>query len=174
MPHSCNPLRLNVGYIINLSVGDSREFGFEIPSLHLDSDLDLDNLRGLARITRTAQGLLVQVKISAMVDYDCGRCLTSFSQSSKTDFTELYAFSSNSITDSELIVPEDAHIDLTPLIREYMLLEVPMSPLCRPDCKGLCPICGENFNNATCNHENDSIDPRLAILKSLLEKSDKS
>lgn len=174
MPQSSNPLRLNVGFIINLSVGDSREFNFDLPTLHLDTDLDLVDLSGLARITRTAQGLLVQVSLNAMVDYDCVRCLTSFCQSLKTEFTELYAFSRNSITDSGLILPDDAHIDLKPLIREYMLLEVPMSPLCRPDCKGLCPICGENLNEATCNHEDDSIDPRLEILKSLLDKSNKS
>ncbi len=174
MPHSSNPLRLNVGFIINLSVGDSREFTFDIPTLHLDSDFDVFDLSGITRITRTAQGLLTQVKLSAMVECDCVRCLTSFNQPLNTEFTELYAFSRNSVTDSGLILPEDAHIDLTPLIREYMLLEVPMSPLCRSDCKGLCPICGENLNETTCNHEDDSIDPRLAILKSLLDKNNKS
>jgi len=174
VPHSSNPLRLNVGFIINLSVGDSRDFIFELPTLHLDTDLDLVDISGLVHITRTAQGLLVQVKINAKLDCECVRCLTSFNQPLKTEFTELYAFSRNSITDSGLIVPEDAHLDLKPIIREYMLLEVPMSPLCRPDCKGLCPICGENFNERNCNHEDDSIDPRLAILKSLLDKSDNS
>lgn len=174
MPHSSNPLRLNVGFIINLSVGDSRDFNFDLPILHLDTDFDLVDVSGSAHITRTAQGLLVQVKLSAMADCDCVRCLTSFSQSLKTEFTELYSFSRNSISDSGLILPEDAHIDLKPLIREYMLLEVPMSPLCRPDCKGLCPICGENLNETTCNHDDDNIDPRLAILKSLLDKNDKS
>lgn len=172
MPHSSNPLRLNVGFIVGLSVGDSRDFIFDIPSLHLDTDFDLVNLSGSAHITRTAQGLLAQVKLNAMVECDCVRCLTPFSQSLNSEFTELYAFSRNSVTESGLILPEDAHIDLTPLIREYLLLEVPMSPLCRTDCKGLCPICGENLNETTCHHEDDSIDPRLAILKSLLEKKD--
>jgi uncharacterized protein len=169
--HSSNPLRLNIGFIIHLPVGDSREFVFDIPTIHLDSDFDLVDLRGMAHITRTAQGLLAQVKLSAMMDCDCVRCLNSFKYPLKTEFTELYAFSRNSITDSGLILPEDAHIDLLPLIREYMLLEVPMSPLCRSDCKGLCPICGENLNETTCNHENDSFDPRLAVLKSLLDKN---
>ncbi|MBN1535886.1 MAG: DUF177 domain-containing protein [Anaerolineales bacterium] len=172
MPHSSNPLRLNVGFIVNLSVGDSREFIFDVPALHLDSDFTFMDLSGVARITRTAQGLLVQVKLSALAECDCVRCLTPFSQSLKTEFTELYAFSRDSMTDSGLILPEDAHIDFAPIIREYMLLEVPMSPLCRPDCKGLCPICGENLNETKCNHEEDTIDPRLAILKSLLDKSD--
>jgi len=172
VPHSSNPLRLNVGFIINLSVGESRDFTFDIPNLHLDTDFDLVNLNGLAHITRTAQGLLVQVKLNAVVNCECVRCLTPFNQPLHSEFTELYAFSRNSMTDSGLILPDDAQIDLKPLIREYMLLEVPISPLCKEDCKGLCPICGENLNITTCNHEEDSIDPRLAILKSLLKKSE--
>jgi uncharacterized protein len=167
---SINPLRLNVGFLINLSVGDSRDFIFDIPHIHLEPDLDLGDLGGTARITRTAQGLLVQARLSATLLTECVRCLTDFQQPLNVDFTELYAFSRNSVTDSDLVLPEDAHINLTPLIREYMLLEVPISPLCKPDCKGLCPVCGENLNETFCNHEDEAIDPRLAILKTLLEK----
>jgi uncharacterized protein len=56
------------------------------------------------------------------------------------------------------------------LFREYILLEIPISPLCRPDCKGLCPICGNNLNEDTCHHEEEAGDPRLASLKALLNK----
>lgn len=170
MSQSSNPLRLNVGFLINLSVGDSRDFIFDIPHIHLVPDLDLGDLGGTARITRTAQGLLVQARLSATLLTECVRCLTDFQQPLNVDFTELYAFSRNSVTDSDLVLPEDAHINLAPLIREYMLLEVPISPLCKPDCKGLCPVCGENLNETVCNHEDEAIDPRLAILKTLLEK----
>jgi uncharacterized protein len=83
------------------------------------------------------------------------------------EFTELYAFSRNSVTDSGLLFPEDGHIDLAPLVREYALLAVPITPLCRPDCKGLCPVCGENQNETTCNHSEDEINPDFEILKSL-------
>jgi uncharacterized protein len=79
----------------------------------------------------------------------------------------LYAFTPRSATDSDLIVPEDGHIDLAPLVREYMLLDIPMKPLCRPDCKGLCPVCGQNLNDSTCQHQVDEIDPRLSVLKEL-------
>jgi len=98
------------------------------------------------------------------------RCLTAFLQPLKIDFAELFAFSPNSITDAELLLPENAQINLGPLVREYMLLEVPISPLCRLDCKGLCPVCGENLNETTCHHDDDAVDPRLSILKSLLDK----
>jgi uncharacterized protein len=51
-----------------------------------------------------------------------------------------------------------------------MFLAVPISPLCSPDCLGLCPICGGNLNESVCQHEEELIDPRLDILKSLLEE----
>jgi len=54
-------------------------------------------------------------------------------------------------------------------VREYMLLEVPLNPLCKPDCKGLCPICGGNLNEEVCNHDAEVLDPRLAALKMLLK-----
>jgi DUF177 domain-containing protein len=82
----------------------------------------------------------------------------------------LYAFSQRYVTDSGLLMPETGIIDLGPVLREYAVLEIPISPLCKPDCKGLCPICGNNLNECTCNHADDSVDPRLAALRSLLEK----
>lgn len=164
-----NPLRLNVGFLINIPLGESREFPIEISDIRPDPDLALRNLSGVARMTHTANGILAHVMLTASLASQCVRCLNDFDLSLHTDFTELYAFSSNSTTDSELIFPEDGHIDLIPLIREYMLLEMPIGPLCRPDCKGLCPVCGENLNETTCHHEDSSIDPRLSVLKSLLK-----
>jgi uncharacterized protein len=164
-----NPFRLNVGFLISQPVGYSRDFPLETPSLQLDDDLALEDITGNARITRTAQGLLVQVQLHGLLQTDCVRCLTSTSQSLDPEFTELYAFTRNSITDSGLLLPDDHHIDLTPLVREYMLLDIPINPLCREDCQGLCPVCGNNLNTNTCNHEDAAIDPRLAVLKDLLE-----
>jgi len=69
------------------------------------------------------------------------------------DFYEVYSYTSHSFTDSNLYVPEDGNIDLSPIIREYMLLETPIKPLCKPDCLGLCIICGENLNAIACEHE---------------------
>jgi uncharacterized protein len=170
LTNSRDLLRLNVGFIIHQTVGYSRDFPFDIPQIQLSPDLDLANLSGTARVTRTAQGLLVQVKMHAHIHAECVRCLTDFTQPLEIDFTELYAFSPDSITDSGLIVPENGKIDLAPLVREEMLLAIPISPLCRPDCKGLCPTCGENLNETPHDHEDELVDPRLDVLKSLLEK----
>jgi uncharacterized protein len=162
-------LRLNVGFLIHQSVGTSRDFLFEYPNLILGQDLNLHQLEGSARITRTAQGLLMQVRMQAMTMMECVRCLTELEQPLSVDFAELYAFTPRAVSESGLILPEDGHIDLAPLLREYMYLEIPINPLCRPDCRGLCPVCGELLKDESHHHEDDPIDPRLAELKALLE-----
>ncbi len=112
----------------------------------------------------------MQADFHTHTELECVRCLTGFQQPLNINFTELYAFSQRYVTDSGLLMPETGTIDLNPVVREYAMLEIPMRPLCKPDCKGLCPICGNNLNESTCTHEDDSGDPRLASLKSLLDK----
>jgi uncharacterized protein len=163
-------LRLNVGFIIHQTVGFSRDFPFDIPSIRLSNELDLRDLKGVARITRTSQGLLVQVKMQACTEIECVRCLSRFSQRLDIDFTDLYAFSSDSVTDSGLLLPDTGKIDLEPVLREEMFLAIPIKPVCRTECKGLCPICGNDLNKTTCSHEEIPTDPRLDILRSLLDK----
>ncbi|MBK5108449.1 MAG: DUF177 domain-containing protein [Anaerolineales bacterium] len=160
--------RLNVGFLIHQSVGSSRDFYFDLPSLSIEPDHNLRNLQGKARISRTPQGLLVQAEVLALIQSQCGRCLTSTELQLQADFTELYAFSLRSTSDSELILPEDGFIDLGPLVREYLVLEIPMNPLCRPDCIGICAMCGEPQGEHFHIHEVESVDPRLAVLKDML------
>ncbi|OGO66021.1 MAG: hypothetical protein A2030_04695 [Chloroflexi bacterium RBG_19FT_COMBO_50_10] len=167
-PHS--PLRLNVGFIDAQSAGFSRDIPFDLPQINIPPDLHVSNLFGLIRATRTPQGILLQADFHTQIGLECVRCLTDFQQSLEFEFTELYAFSQRYVTDSGLLMPESGVIDLTPELREYVLLEIPISPLCRPDCKGLCPICGNNLNESTCTHDDDVGDPRLALLKTLLDK----
>ncbi len=173
MPHNRQILRLNVGFLINTAVGTSRDFYLDAPELRWDEpepSFRITDVTGNARVTRTAQGLLVQVKLQASYEMECVRCLTTITVPLSTDFTELYAFKRDSITESGLLLPENAHIDLAPLVREYMLLEIPISPVCREDCKGLCPVCGENLNENPHVHEDEPIDPRLEKLKELRKK----
>ncbi len=156
MSDSNKPFLINIGFIVHQTVGFSREFPFDYPSVFLPPDTELVNLTGNARVTRTAQGLLVQVQMEANTPVECARCLTEFSQHLQTDFTELYAFNANSITELGLILPENGKIDLSPIIRDEMLLAIPINPVCKPDCKGLCPICGENLNEKSCEHSADN------------------
>ena len=148
-----NPLLLNVGFIIHETIGYSRDFPFDFDSISIPPDTKLSQLSGLVRVTRTAQGLLVQVKMQAYLPAECVRCLTEFAQLLQIDFTDLYAFTPDSVTESGLILPDTGKIDLAPIVRDEMLLAFPISPLCQPDCKGLCLVCGENLNDISGVHE---------------------
>jgi uncharacterized protein len=164
-------LTLNVGFIVHETVGYFREFDLEAPRIHLYPDLDLENFLGLVKVTRTAKGLLIQAKASAKVMSECVRCLNPFLLLLEIDFTDLYAFSPDSTDASGLLLPENGKIDLEPSIREEMLLSIPINPICSPNCKGLCPICGENLNTGEhIEHHEENPDSSLSILKSLLDE----
>jgi len=162
------PFRLNVGFVIHQEVGYKHEFPFEFEQIQISDDLDLRNFEGVATIGRTPQGLIVQAIFFAKTTLECVRCLNEFDQSLKWNITELYAFNEKSVSDSGLIIPDDAHIDLQPLIREYALLEIPIKPLCKPDCKGLCAVCGEDLNIRDCGHRDIVEESPFSALKDLL------
>jgi uncharacterized protein len=161
-------LRLNVGFLIKSPIGTRRDFYFDYEKMRLGEDLTVLNFTGKACFDRTQQGLLLQGEFETAADLECVRCLDTFSQPLKWSFSDLYAFDKRNITDSGLLVPEDAQIDLEPLLREYALLEFPINPVCKPNCKGLCPVCGENLNLTDCGHRLESESP-FAVLKDLLK-----
>ena len=74
------------------------------------------------------------------------------------------------MSESGLLLPEDAHIELAPLLREYALLEIPINPLHDPDCRGLYPICGRDLNIRDCEHRPDGGDSPFAKIKDLLDE----
>ena len=147
------PLRINVGFLINAPISTSREIDFDLSAISLGSELNLQKLNGKVELTRTPKGIFIQADFSTSIPAECVRCLDEFEQPLKADFSDLYAFHTNSVTESGLIVPEDANIDLQPLLREYFLIEIPIKMVCRADCKGLCTVCGENLNHQMCEHQ---------------------
>ena len=68
----------------------------------------------------------------------------------------------------------DEKIDLGEVVREQLYLALPMKPLCREDCKGLCPVCGVNRNRETCTCQQEWVDPRMAALKDWKVRKDKT
>jgi uncharacterized protein len=165
------PLRLNVGFLLHRDVGFSRNFDFDGIGVKLSDDLEVRNLRGSIRFTRTAQGLVGQGKFEAEASLECVRCLTPFDQTLEIKLDDLFVYPPDRATDPLLAVPETGILDLTPLTREYLILDTPLQPVCNSDCKGLCPECGNNLNEQSCQHGQSEVDPRLAVLKDLLHRS---
>lgn len=166
-----NPLLINVGFLVKADVGYTRTIEFDEAEMVLPPDLTVQDLRGAVTFGRTPQGLVADVNLSGRTSIECVRCLDEFVQGVATQFTELFAFDERSMTDSQLLVPASHHIDLAPLGREYLLLDMPITPLCHPDCQGLCPVCGNNRNHQPCEHT-DPIDPRLMALKDFVDPKD--
>ncbi len=155
MNKSQKPLRLNVGYMFNKAIGTSRDIPVDADKIKFE-DLLLRHLKSIVRISRTREGLLLQVHAEAEIQTTCVRCLEEFFLPLNITFDELYQFPSRHREETDLIVPPDGFIDLESLYREYFILELPIKRLCKPDCKGLCPICGANLNKTTCEHHKES------------------
>jgi uncharacterized protein len=147
-----HPLRINIGFLLNQAVGTSRDFDFDFETITLPPDLELSDFSGSARVTRTRQGLLVEGAFTGVAALECVRCLGEAEATLHTEYQELYGFKNHPISESGLIVPDDGYIDLGPMTAEYLILEIPISPLCSEDCKGLCSICGVDLNTVTSDH----------------------
>jgi len=139
--------------MLNEPTGSHRDLNFDVDEITLYSELELSHLKGQVRINRTPQGLLLEAEFQALVVGQCGRCLEDYQQPLETEFKELFAYHTRHTRDSEFFVPEDGHINLSPLVYQNMILAMPIKMLCRPECKGLCIICGTNLNQSACEHQ---------------------
>jgi len=168
MSNPRKPFRLNVGFIVHEEIGYSHKFPLEYDKAVLGEDLTLENFNAMIVIDRAQQGLVVQGEFSGDTALECVRCLKPYTQHLQGDWTELYAFNEKSVSESGLLMPDDGHIDFTPVLREYALLEVPIKALCKPDCKGLCAECGQDLNIKDCGHRQHDENSPFAALKDLL------
>jgi len=155
--HTVHPLRINVGFLVNQPPGFQREIPIEFDQLSFDEDFQVEDLKGTITLSRTLNGVRSLGEISATTTLECGRCLDSFRQNLKSEFEEIFTFAHRPLSEDEAIIPEDLNIDFEPVIREYLMLEIPYSPVCRPDCNGLCSVCGQNLNEINCGHMEASL-----------------
>ena len=100
----------------------------------------------------------------------CARCAEPVSSTLEISFEKDIA-SSGEVSDEndDYIIIEDKKLDLLPPVEEEIMLEMPSRTLCKEDCLGLCQKCGKNLNEGDCSCEKKEVDPRLAILKTLLK-----
>lgn len=109
----------------------------------------------------------IEGKGSVDVSMPCGRCLSPVTIS--IDFNLNEKFSSNASYDEEIETFSGDSIDLTSTVIRIILASLPMKVVCSEDCKGLCPVCGQNLNLKDCGCDTTYIDPRFESLRSLLK-----
>lgn len=160
-------LKLNVGFLLSQGIGSTHAVDFAIPAIAVADDLRLGFLTGQLRLSRTHEGILVQGQLHTAVDGECRRCLAEISIAIDLDLEELFTTHPGPGNRIQFKVDDTAVLDLTPLLREEVFLHIPLAPLCKADCAGLCPQCGKDLNEGPCTCERDEIDPRLAVLMQL-------
>jgi uncharacterized protein len=162
-------LRLNVGFLLKESVGTTRAIPFDEGQVTVD-DLGLSHLRGTLELTRTAQGILLQGYLDAETVAECVRCLSDATVPVSIELSEHFVYPPATATDGEYSVGENGLIELAPILREDAILAIPIQILCQSNCRGLCSNCGQNLNEAQCECDHSPIDPRLEVLKALLDE----
>ena len=164
-------LRFNFGFLIEAPVGTKRVVDLAYPRLRLE-EVTLAPLEGTFTAGRTSRGIYVAGDLGTKIVTGCSRCLNQVAVPATLTLDDLFYFPPSSAPPGEYGVTDGGFVDLGPLVRELSLLEIPMQVLCRPDCAGLCPECGVNWNEETCDCEQETIDPRLAKLKELLDATE--
>ncbi|WP_409182545.1 YceD family protein [Amycolatopsis sp. VS8301801F10] len=114
------------------------------------------------------EGVLVTGTAAAVATGECSRCLDPVTENVEVDLTELFAYpgSATEETTDEDEIPRlvDDRIDLEPTVRDAVVLALPLAPLCREDCPGLCIECGVKWADLEPGHGHEKIDPRWAAL----------
>jgi uncharacterized protein len=129
-------------------------------------------LGGSLLLESVVEGILVSGAITGTWTVRCARCLTERTQPFSVEVSELFVTEAAADPDEDDDDDEgyslvDGEVDLDQLVRDAVGVEMPFAPLCRPDCQGLCPVCGGNRNLGECpGHE--TLDPRFAVLADLL------
>ena len=123
---------------------------------------------------RLGDDLFFHGRFDGTVTGTCARCLADYPFPLKDDFTFVLkpaqgaeAEEESAEEDLSLSFYEGDEVDLSPLLRESMMLSLPTRPLCADDCRGLCPRCGANKNTTDCGCRDDWADPRLEVLRTI-------
>ncbi len=151
---------------VDRAVPAPADLGLEMIGVPAGAELNL-----AVRLEWVSEGVLVTGTVTGPLSGECGRCLRPINVSREFGVQELFVYP-NSATDEttdedEIGRLQDDLIDLEPTVRDAVVLALPANPLCRADCPGLCPDCGEHWDELPDDHSHEQLDPRWAALGEL-------
>lgn len=165
---------------LRLKNGDAVDYSFESQlSDILDDSSAGGSLKLLVSASCSGDQVLIKGVLEVTAKFDCSRCLEPFNHTFKTEFSEAFTVTGeNTENDNRDTLAEKAankltisgdYLYLDEYIRQLIILTEDYNPVCKPDCKGLCPNCGADLNKAPCDcsSNNNQIDVRLLKLKEL-------
>jgi uncharacterized protein len=173
-------MQFNVAQLLREPVGSLRFFELDEPDIELGGEFPPQPIVGKVKLLRTADGILVRVDSDVVSQQECSRCLTEFTAQFHVRLEEEFFPFMDVLTGAPLGLPPGTdrtafrisavHIlDIHEPLRQYAAMALPIQPLCREDCAGLCPQCGVDRNTTSCQCEDSSIDARWGSLSALLQ-----
>lgn len=172
-------IQLNVAQFLKEPIGAARTYEFRDSITIPESRPAV--MAGSARLMRTDEGILVEAEAESRVAVTCSRCLAESSVPIRLSFVEEFLPAIDMASGLPVDIPAGSfgidknHIlDLSEALQQYALLEIPMKSLCKPDCKGLCPNCGENLNTNSCKCSSQAANQKWGALENLRNKIDKA
>jgi uncharacterized protein len=130
-----------------------------------------ERIAGSVELLRTKAGVLVRAHVHLVEAEACSRCLRPLEETVQIDFEEEFQIETDeaaaNVDPDAFVVDDENQLDLSEAVRQYREVCLDMQPLCRPDCRGLCPRCGSDLNIQTCDCENEAADNRWAGLAAL-------
>ena len=170
-------MQYNVAQLLREPIGSTRDY--QLDESFTGPQRLADMARGPVNVLRTHQGILVRAKVQIRSNLICARCLGELVRSSELSIEEEFFPTVDLQTGRSLPLPPGAgegslidagHIlDLTGTVREYVETDLPMKPLCRSDCLGLCQACGTNLNVEECDCASLRRDPRWQAFAGLVQ-----
>jgi uncharacterized protein len=155
----------NVSQLLREHVGSTRRYQLE-PEAPVH--------RGDVELIRMPSGVLVRCHADVVIDAECSRCLAQFGYPASISFEEVFAQQVDVSTGAKLehdpddfVIGLDHSIDISEAVRQYSEMAAAMQPLCRPDCPGICAICGQDLSLGLCGCDRAPVDPRWAALAAL-------
>jgi uncharacterized protein len=145
--------------VVRATVDAPADIGLAVIGVPPGSPVELD-----LRLETVIEGVLVTGTAAVEVVGECVRCLTPITSELEVDLQELFVYPNSDASEDEVSRLEGELLDLEPLIRDEVVLELPFQPLCRADCAGLCPECGANRNDDPGHSHEAETDPRWAAL----------
>jgi len=172
-------MRFNVASLLKSIYGSARTYEVN-DEIDLFRDGRVCLMQGTVTLMHTNRGILARGELNTVIEVECARCLKETTNPLSLKIEEEYFPSIDIITGAPVPVPEDDpmvfrvsaqhEIDITEAVRQYAVMAVPMKPLCKPDCAGICPSCGKNLNEGACECPHEQADPRWAKLLEAVKK----
>ena|SRR3982750_861911 len=168
----------NVSGLIQEGIGAVRQY--EVEGELVTEGREPERVFGNVEFLRTKAGVLVRAQLELEEHETCSRCATPLLETLKIGFEEEFQQVVDATgrlveerPDPDAFIIDDLHmLDITEAVRQYREASAEIAPLCRPDCKGLCPVCGNDLNVEACSCEDDVTDVRWAGLASLRTASE--